>query len=91
MPNVGKKIRGEKNKKVGSEKHYQILVLYFFGRRFINFVISHYSKDLLKCNLKAYVISSQPLVNTNKQIEERMDLVIVQNRWSEKTKIYVSI
>ena len=80
MPNVGKKIRGEKNKKVGSEKHYQNPVLYFFGRRFINFVISHYSKDLLKCNLKAYVISSQPLVNTNKQIEERMDLVIVQNR-----------
>ena len=80
MPNVGKKIRGEKNKKVGSEKHYQIFVLYFFGRRFINFFISHYSKDLLKCNLKAYVISSQPLVNTNKQIEERPDLVIVQNR-----------
>ena len=80
MPNVGKKIRGEKNKKVGSEKHYQIFVLYFFGRRFINFVISHYSKDLLKCNLKAYVISSQPLVNTNKRIEERTDLVIVQNR-----------
>ena len=80
MPNVGKKIRGEKNKKVGSEKHYQIFVLYFFGRRFIYFVISHYSKDLLKCNLKAYVISSQPLINTNKQIEERPDLVIVQNR-----------